>query len=106
MKNTAFKKQFFYFTFLSLMAFSVIALPRVNIEHMTSVQGVPSVKVSNQTSLTLACYVAIDGYKRKFVLQAFGSSKWFSASSNQYKHSNFSTWCDALEFYPDYKKYI
>ncbi len=106
MKNTLMKKYFIYLAFLGIFSFPVNALPKINVEHNTSMQGVPSVRVTNETTLVLACYVAIDGYKKKFVLQPFGISQWFSAASNAYQHTNFSTWCDSIEFYPKYRKYL
>jgi hypothetical protein len=81
-----------FFVFFGIISFSINALPKIHVEHKTNGQGVPSVKVTNKTALTLACYVAIDGYKKRFILQPFNSSKRFSASSNLYDHTNFSTW--------------
>jgi len=92
--------------FLSLFSLPVNALPKINVEHKTNLQGIPSVKITNETTLTLACYVAIDGYKKRFALQPFASSKWFSATSSTYEHTSFSTWCDSIEFHPKYKKYL
>ena len=94
-----------YLFFLWTFSLPVSALPKINVEHRTNGKGVPSVKITNKTTLTLACFVAIDGYKKRFILQPFNSSKWFSASSNLYKHTNFSTWCDSIEFHPHYEKY-
>lgn len=91
---------------LGSFSFDTLALPKVRIDHGKNPQGIPRVSIYNETSLTLACYVAIDGYKKKFVLQPFNSSRWYSATSNLYNHSHFSTWCDSLEFHPEYKKYI
>lgn len=95
----------FYLAFLGTISFSVKALPKVNIEHSTNAQGVPRIKVTNETTITLACYIAIDGHKKKFILEPFKASKWYSAASNLYNNTNFSTWCDSLEFHPHYQKY-
>jgi hypothetical protein len=106
MKNILMKKHFTYLALIAVFSFPVNALPKIKVEHNTSLQGIPSVRITNETTLILACYIAIDGYKKKFVLQPFGSSRWVSAVSNTYKHTNFSTWCDSLEFHPKYKKYL
>jgi len=98
-------KHCIYLLIFVITSFSVNALPKVDVEHRTSGKGVPSVKIANKTRLTLACFVAIDGYKKRFILQPFNSSQWFAASSNLYDHTNFSTWCDSIEFHPHYEKY-
>ena len=62
-------------------------------------------KVINKTSLELACYLAIDGYKIKFRLPPFQASKWYKATDHRYNHRDFSTWCDDIKNYPEFKKY-
>lgn len=105
MRNIMIKIGKVFFMCLSFFCLTVDALPKTSIQHGTDAQGIPRVKMTNETNLTLACYVAIDGYKKKFVLNPFKSSIWFAATSNLYNHSHFSTWCDSLAFYPNYEKY-
>jgi hypothetical protein len=95
-----------YLAYLSMISFSAVALPKISIEHQRNALDIPRVKVTNETTLTLACYVAIDGFKKRFVLTPFNSSRWYSASSKRYNHTHFKTWCDSIEFYPHYKKHI
>lgn len=93
------------FIFLMLFSFNAYALPKINITHDKTAGGIPKIQVTNETALTLACYVAIDGYKKKFILMPFKSSKWYSAISKRYDHTSFRPWCDSIEFYPQYEKY-
>ncbi|WP_076417420.1 hypothetical protein [Colwellia sp. UCD-KL20] len=95
----------FYFAILGTFTLPVQALPKVNIEHSTNLQGAPRIKITNETALTLACYIAIDGHKKKFILEPFKASRWYSAASHLYDQTSFSTWCDSLEFHPHYQKY-
>lgn len=62
-------------------------------------------QLTNNTIRDLACYVAIDGYKRKFKLPARTSSRWFKATDVRYKHTDFRIWCDFLDLHPKYQKY-
>lgn len=62
-------------------------------------------KVVNKTKKQLACYLAINGYKIKFRLPPFQSSRWYKATSTRFTHKDFSTWCDYIEHHPEYKKY-
>jgi len=94
-----------YFIISSSLSFNVSALPKIKITRDTTAEGIPRIKVKNETVLTLACYVAIDGYKKKFLLMPFTVSRWYFATSKHYDHTSFSTWCDSLEFYPEYEKY-
>jgi len=81
------------------------ALPKFKAEFGKKPDGTPRIRLTNQTTLTLACYISIDGYKKKFVLAPFKSSRWYAAANNRYDHTSFRTWCDSLEFHPEYKKY-
>ncbi len=81
------------------------ALPKFSVEHGKRPDGTPRVKITNETTATLACYVAIDGHKKKFVLGAYNSSIWYAAANNRYNHTSFRTWCGLLELYPKYEKY-
>lgn len=62
-------------------------------------------KVINKTKRQLACYLAINGYKIKFRLPPFQSSRWYKATSTRFTPKDFSTWCDYIEHHPEYKKY-
>jgi len=77
----------------------------VEIRHGYSTDGYAQVKVLNNIREELACYVAIDGHKSKFRLPPHKASQWHTANNRNYDHTNFSTWCDLIEFYPQYKKY-
>jgi hypothetical protein len=70
-----------------------------------NLDGFTQVKVKNNTTESLACFVAIDGFKVKFRLPAFRQSKWYTASDKRFSYKNFSTWCDFLTLYPEYSKY-
>jgi len=77
----------------------------VEIKHSYTIDGYAQIKVLNNIKKELACYVAIDGHKSKFRLPPLKASQWHKATSKRYDHTNFSTWCDLIEFYPQYKKY-
>lgn len=87
------------------ITFSSQALPKYDVEHDTNAHGIARIKLTNATNTTLACYIAIDGYKKKFILGPFNSSKWYAATDKRFDTTSFRTWCDLLEFYPHYEKY-
>jgi len=93
--------------FISFLIITNVQAKNTNIEikHSYTVDGYAQVKVLNNIRKELACYVAIDGHKSKFRLPPLKASRWHIANSKRYNHTNFSTWCDLLEFYPQYKKY-
>ena len=68
-------------------------------------EGYIKAKIKNETFEELACYIAIDGYKKKFRLSGNLESKWVAATDKRFAYTSFSTWCDYIEFYPQYKKY-
>lgn len=68
-------------------------------------EGFIKAKIKNETFAELACYIAIDGYKKKFRLMGNMESKWVTATDKRFAYTSFRTWCDHIEFYPQYKKY-
>ena len=87
------------------LAFAVSALPKFNVIKRLDINGITEVRLHNETRRELACYVAIDGQKRKFRLLPLTYSNWYKANSPDFKHTDFSIWCDHIEFHPQYKKY-
>jgi len=83
----------------------IMALPKITLVYGESSEGFTRVKVKNETLLPLACFVAIDGHKKKFQLRAKSTSIWITSSDSRYNYQNFSTWCDYLDLNPDYKVY-
>jgi len=90
---------------LTLFSFSVVAIPKIKTEFTRSAEGFLRIKVENETTRSLACYVAIDGRKVKFHLPSRAHSKWYQATSKRYTTKSFSVWCDYIEFHPQYKRY-
>ncbi|WP_286234141.1 hypothetical protein [Thalassotalea sediminis] len=62
-------------------------------------------QVKNESNRELACWVAIDGFKKKFRLPQFTTSQWITVYDKRYNYQNFSTWCDYIERYPEYRQY-
>jgi hypothetical protein len=81
------------------------ALPKITVTFGESSNGFSQVKIKNETEESLACFVAIDGYKAKFRLRMRSTSRWITTTDTRYTYRNFSTWCDYLEVYPNYKAY-
>lgn len=79
--------------------------PRITISYGETGEGFSQVQIKNETSAILACYVAIDGFKTRFQLGSKSRSNWINATDTRFNYQNFSTWCDYLELYPQYKKY-
>lgn len=82
----------------------VSSMPNIVAEKSYSLENYPRLRVKNETNRRLACYVAIDGYKLKFILNAFGMSRWYKATDRRFDHSHFSVWCDYLELHPAYQQ--
>ncbi|MCJ8320486.1 MAG: hypothetical protein MJK12_12685 [Colwellia sp.] len=76
-----------------------------SIIHGETKEGFAQVKITNKTNTSIACYVAIDGKKIKFILRPYMTSKWYKATDTQFNYRHFSTWCDYLELHPEYEKY-
>lgn len=90
---------------ISLFAvFQLAAMPKIEVLKRIDQEGHSQVKVLNKTIRNLACYVAIDGQKQRFRLTGKNSSKWYKATNKTYNHSQFSVWCDYLEYHPNYQK--
>ncbi len=79
--------------------------PKITVTFDKLATGFTQVKIRNDTFESLACYVAIDGFKEKFQLRAKSSSPWITATDKRYNYQNFSTWCDYLETHPSYRNY-
>lgn len=92
---------------LMLFGYSVTlqAMPKIEVKTKVNRQGYTQIQVYNETRVTLACYVAIDGNKTRFVLPARNSSLWYQATSKQHNHTHFKTWCDYLTYHPHYEAY-
>lgn len=88
-----------------LITNNVQAKPKTKTIYGRSLDGFARVKIKNNTTESLACYVAIDGFKIKFRLLALRESKWYTATDKLFNYRNFSTWCDFLALHPDYLKY-
>lgn len=84
---------------------SAYAIPRIETEYGYNADGFIRVKVTNETTRELACYVAIDGRSIKFVLPPRGASRWYRATDKRFTAKSFSIWCDYLEFHPAYQRY-
>lgn len=81
------------------------AKPNIYVEHSHTQAGYAKSRVKNNTIKDLACYMAIDGYKIKYVLPALSISRWFIATDKAFNHTHFSTWCGYLTLYPQYERY-
>ena len=96
---------FFLPLMLALTATTCFASPNIETVFGKTNEQFVRAKVVNKTKRELACYLAIDGYKIKFRLPPFQASKWYKATDQRFSHENFSTWCDYIENYPEFKKY-
>ena len=90
---------------LIFIAEPAAAMPDIDVEYGKTLDGFARVRVVNNTPRNLACYVGIDGYKIKFVLGALKPSIWYKATDKRFNYTNFTTWCDYLELYPQFQKY-
>ena len=97
---------------LTVLLFTLLLAPSVDgaMPHIETIFGKTNqqftrAKIINKTSLELACYLAIDGYKIKFRLPPFQASKWYKATDIRYSHKDFSTWCGDIKHNPEFKKY-
>lgn len=59
-------------------------------------------QTTNNTAETLVCYMAIDGYKIKYILRPYQRSKWYKATDTRFDYKDFSSWCDYSENHPNY----
>lgn len=83
----------------------MIAKPKIKIKYGYTLDGFARIQVKNETTTELACWVAIDGFKRKFRLPALTNSLWIETNDKRYTYADLKTWCDYIEFHPSYKKY-
>lgn len=98
----------FYLTvmlFSLLISLAVEGKPKTTTLFDKTPNGFVKAKIKNETFEELACYIAIDGYKKKFRLSGQMESQWVVATDKRFSYINFSTWCDSIEFYPQYKQY-
>ena len=91
--------------FIFLYSHAALAKPKTKTFYGHSLDGFARVKIKNNTTESLACYVAINGYKVKFSLAALRESKWYTATDKRFAYRNFSTWCGFLAQHPEYLKY-
>lgn len=96
---------FFVTVFTYVVPFSVMAKPKTTVSYGYSLDGFVRVKIKNETIKDLACWVAIDGFKKKFRLPAMTTSQWFTTNDKRYTYSDFSTWCDYIDLHPEYNQY-
>ena len=95
-------KPIIYFI-LFIFSTSVNAMPKILVQHQRNTENLAEIQITNQTDKALLCYVAIDGYKQRFKLQARQPSQWYRATDPRFNYHNFSTWCDYLSLYPQYQ---
>jgi len=102
-------KNFIIIILISALIFlytnNALANPKTKTIYGHSLDGFARVKIKNNTTESLACYIAIDGYKVKFRLEALRESKWYTATDKRFAYRNFSTWCGFLAQHPEYLKY-
>ncbi len=85
--------------------FEAQALAKTRTTYGYSKNGFIQMKIKNETTKELACWIGINGFKRKFRLPAIAESQWVTANDKRFNYKNFSTWCDFIELHPEYKKY-
>lgn len=76
--------------------FGATAHPKITIKNQRNEQNLAEIKVLNETTESLLCYVAIDGYKIKFKLAPRGQSEWYKATDPRFNHKSFSVRCDFI----------
>lgn len=96
-----------YFIYLFLFTLSPLAsaLPKIAIAYNKTAEGFMRTQIKNETLEQLACYVAIDGFKRKYQLRPRSTSRWFTATDTKFNYTDFKIWCDYLEVHPKYRAY-
>ncbi len=95
----------YFCAFLLIISPVSWGLPKITVTYNVTPTGFTQVRIRNETLESLACYVAIDGFKKKFKLYPKTSSQWITATDTRYNHQNFSTWCDYLDVHPKYESY-
>jgi len=87
-----------FIPFLMLTSLFSQAMPKITVSNDINQQQFVRIKVKNDTRSVIGCYVAIDGYKKKFKLTALAESKWYKATDRRFKYTDFSVWCDYIEY--------
>ncbi len=98
-------KTFIYLTLLVFSA-SACALPKFSVKHQRNFEDFAEIQLTNDTIEPLVCFVAIDGHKIYFRLQARQISQWYKATDKRFHYTHFSTWCDYLSLYPQHQPKI
>ena len=101
-------KKFLLLICISVLTFSawyVESKPRITNTFGYSLTGFARIKIKNETPKNLACWVAIDGFKKKFRLPANTTSQWITTNDKRFNYANFRTWCDYIELHPEYLAY-
>ncbi len=93
------KASIFVITLFFMLSSPLIqAMPKITVTHDINQQQFVRIKVKNETRRIIGCYVAIDGFKEKFKLTAFAESRWYKATDRRFKYTDFSVWCDYIEY--------
>ncbi|WP_206486014.1 hypothetical protein [Thalassotalea sp. G2M2-11] len=99
------KMTMFLCLFVFFVSFSAWSKPKTQVFYNYTIEGFAQVQIQNKSGKELACWIAIDGFKKKFRLPPATTSQWLTASDKRYDYTSFSTWCDYIELYPQYRKY-
>lgn len=92
------KKEYLLISILSLFIVNIaLAKPRISTVFGKSLDDFSRIKVINETTDNLICYVAIDGRKIKFRLASRGVSRWYKATDKRFNYTHFRAWCDYAE---------
>jgi len=89
---------FFTGFFTLLFCLQTQATPKITVTYSKNQQQFSQVKIKNETHRILGCYVAIDGYKKKFTLTALAESTWYKATNLRFNYTDFSIKCDYIEY--------
>ena len=98
-------KKYLFLVFLAIPCLLVQAKPKFKTTFGYSLEGYARVQVKNETTKDLACWVAIDGHKKKFRLPPLTTSQWITVRDKRYTYKHFSTWCDFIDYHPEYRNY-
>ena len=90
---------------LLIISCSSLASPKIKTVFGKNDKNFAQIKIINETTENLACYIAVDGYKIKFILTPRNHSKWYDATNINYNYTHFTSWCDYLNLHPEYNKY-
>ena len=94
----------FFYIIMIIFSPVILAAPKITVSFGDS-NGFTRIKIKNETFEPLACFVAIDGHKTKFQLRAKSTSNWITTTDKRFNYKHFSTWCDYLDVYPQYRIY-